>query len=250
MQYYKQSATEYKTKLMKELLSKVGHVGPVIYYFLVQMCVESLHKKKNVKLTEADLVLKIDSNILVSCAHTKHKILIRCLDVIHNIGIFDYYQDGLILIIKFPKLLESLTSDQNRARPDPESDWTGASLKNRDRDKDINIKEKINKKEKPNTGVFLSQIENLYLWGYPRKEGKFKGVQKLSKEIKTEQDLADLKLAIDNYAKLCVGKEKEYIKHFSTFAGCWRDYLDSETVDNSTTSEMNDLFAQYGEEND
>ena len=57
------------------------------------------------------------------------------------------------------------------------------------------------------------------------------GIKKLLKEIKNETDLIDLNAAIQNYKKLCISNQTEpqFIKHFSTFASCWRDYLEVET---------------------
>jgi len=80
------------------------------------------------------------------------------------------------------------------------------------------------------TNIIAQQVEQLYL-KYPRKEGKTKGIQKLSKEMKTPEDLTLLEKSISNYTKVC-GTEKKYIKHFSTFAGCWRDYLANNATQN------------------
>lgn len=65
---------------------------------------------------------------------------------------------------------------------------------------------------------------------YPRKEGKTKGFLKAKKEIKTAEDFELLRRAVRNYAEKCTaeGTEKKYIKQFSTFMGCWRDYIDEE----------------------
>lgn len=68
-------------------------------------------------------------------------------------------------------------------------------------------------------------LESVYQ-KYPRKEGKSKGLKILKPKIKTQQDLDDLSKAVDKYASMQVGKEKEFIMIFKTFAGCWRDYLD------------------------
>jgi DNA-binding Lrp family transcriptional regulator len=71
-------------------------------------------------------------------------------------------------------------------------------------------------------------IEELYK-NYPLKKGKTVGVKKLAKEIKTEEQLKKLETAIKNYSLECKGSDPKYIKHFSTFAGCWQDYLDAPT---------------------
>lgn len=68
------------------------------------------------------------------------------------------------------------------------------------------------------------QIEKIYSDHYPLKKGKSKGVEKLSKEIKTEKDLADLMTAITRYRAQLT--DPQFAMHFSTFAGQWRDCLD------------------------
>lgn len=76
--------------------------------------------------------------------------------------------------------------------------------------------------------TFEEQIEELYK-NYPLKKGKTVGVKKLAKEIKTEEQLKKLETAIKNYSLECKGSDPKYIKHFSTFAGCWQDYLEAPT---------------------
>lgn len=74
---------------------------------------------------------------------------------------------------------------------------------------------------KHNTTLF--DFEGVYKT-YPLKKGKTGGMKICEKKIKTPEDFASLKTAVANYAKECEGKEKQFIKHFSTFMGCWRDY--------------------------
>ncbi len=62
---------------------------------------------------------------------------------------------------------------------------------------------------------------------YRLKKGKSKGLQKLTKDVKSESDYLDLIKSIENYNKdLDINKtEIKYIKHFSTFASEWRDWV-------------------------
>jgi len=73
---------------------------------------------------------------------------------------------------------------------------------------------------------YSAEIGLLYEKYYPRKEGRTKGVEKLVKEIKNEEDLGLLQIAIKNYASKSKGSEKQFIKTFKTFAGEWRDFVD------------------------
>jgi DNA-binding Lrp family transcriptional regulator len=90
-----------------------------------------------------------------------------------------------------------------------------------DDDSSIFLIKKDNKQTKVS---FEEQILEAYK-NYPLKKGKTIGVKKLAKQIKSEEDLSQLILAIKNYATECKGKEPQYIKHFSTFASCWQDYV-------------------------
>ena len=73
---------------------------------------------------------------------------------------------------------------------------------------------------------FVFDFESLYR-KYPRKKGKSSGIKKLAKEIKTKEDYNLLAAAIESYANDCIKNktEEKYIKHFSTFVGCWRDWM-------------------------
>ena len=64
---------------------------------------------------------------------------------------------------------------------------------------------------------------------YPRKEGKLAGFKKLQKTIKNEEQYILLVQAVQNYAKLCQaeGRERQYIKMWSTFCNNWQDYVDT-----------------------
>lgn len=64
---------------------------------------------------------------------------------------------------------------------------------------------------------------------YPKKIGKKKGIDVCKRQIKTEEDFKALCQSVQKYAKYCAGKDPQYIKHFSTFMGEWRDWLDPET---------------------
>lgn len=65
---------------------------------------------------------------------------------------------------------------------------------------------------------------------YPRKIGKKLGMQRLKKEIKTKKQLSDLNTAIENYRDYCNEKnvDEKFIKHFSSFANCWTDWIEVE----------------------
>jgi len=63
---------------------------------------------------------------------------------------------------------------------------------------------------------------------YPRKEGKQSGMKICRREITTPELFGLLDKAIQQYAAHCraSGTERRFIKQFSTFMACWRDYLE------------------------
>lgn len=125
------------------------------------------------------------------------------------------------------KLLEKIGPIEDLISPS-----SGAQDKDKDKDmdqdKDLD-KDQDQDKEKPQN--FKNEIENLYRDHYPRKEGKQVGVKKLSAEIKTADELANLKKAILNYRLLLQEKQTDakFIKMFSSFATSWKEYLDEDT---------------------
>lgn len=67
---------------------------------------------------------------------------------------------------------------------------------------------------------------------YPRKEGKLAGFKRLQKNIKTRDEIDQLVQAVKNYAELCKieGREKCYIKMWSTFCTNWQDYVEADDL--------------------
>lgn len=64
---------------------------------------------------------------------------------------------------------------------------------------------------------------------YPLKKGKTRGIAACKREIKTPEDFSLLGKAIENYAREARAENTEprFLKHFSSFMGCWRDYLEA-----------------------
>ncbi len=73
---------------------------------------------------------------------------------------------------------------------------------------------------------FTFDIEKIYSEIYPLKKGKQKGVASLAKQIKTAEQLEQFKIAVLKYKSSI--KDPNYIKHFSTFANEWTDWLDKD----------------------
>ena len=71
---------------------------------------------------------------------------------------------------------------------------------------------------------------------YPRKEGKFKGMEYLKKHIKSAGAYAELATGVKNYAQAMAseGRDKQFILMWSTFCTNrrWQDYLEEASADN------------------
>jgi len=69
-------------------------------------------------------------------------------------------------------------------------------------------------------------LEEIYR-PYPRKsEGKSKGLERLAKDIRTTADFEACVAAAKNYAASRAGEDPTYTKHFKTWVGEWRDWID------------------------
>lgn len=94
--------------------------------------------------------------------------------------------------------------------------------------------------------VTRDDIERAYKQ-YPRKVGKSRGLDIAIKQVKDPPTLHALETAIKNYAAAVRrdGTEKKYIKHFSTFMGEWRDWIQPDE-DASPAVEVNHAEMGYG----
>lgn len=89
-----------------------------------------------------------------------------------------------------------------------------------------------------NTNTIAQQVERdsqsfdfeIVYQRYPKKVGKQRGLSIAKKQIRSLADFESLQLAIENYKKYLEEQktEPQFIKHFSTFMGSWRDWLSPE----------------------
>ena len=97
-------------------------------------------------------------------------------------------------------------------------------------DKDIELDKEIEKDNNicsPSSerDIVTQQVEEIWML-YPNKKGKATAIKKLPKLIK-EHGYEKIKQSVERYALECKGKDKQYIKHGSTFFnGGYMDYLD------------------------
>jgi len=104
-----------------------------------------------------------------------------------------------------------------------------------------NVNVNVNDNVKDNGRDF--DFDKIYA-AYPRHEGKKKGFEICMKEIKTKKDYDSLSKAVNNY-NMVLNEEGRAIKHtklFSTFMGCWEDYV--ETDQTVVEDKLNKIFAK------
>lgn len=78
----------------------------------------------------------------------------------------------------------------------------------------------------PESSPFRFDFDRLFAL-YPRKEGRTVGMRRCQSQVKTKKQYEALERAITNYARICRAHQTDvkYIKLFSTFMSCWKDFL-------------------------
>lgn len=93
---------------------------------------------------------------------------------------------------------------------------------------DVTVTPPDNRIQNTDKDIYTPKFHNL--WGfYPRKIDKRLALRKYDATIKKGADYKDLLKATQNYAKAMAGKEKEHIKHGSTWFGPdepWKEWID------------------------
>lgn len=125
----------------------------------------------------------------------------------------------------------------------PKKDLTSPLQGAKDMEEDMDKELDMDMEEEKNVAIFkLSEptVEEIYK-AYPRKEGKQKGIESAFRQIKSEQDVVDLKLAVSKYnQKIAKDKtEPRFIKMFSTFMNSWREVLDDDYGSTSLPASLN-----------
>lgn len=90
---------------------------------------------------------------------------------------------------------------------------------------EVGLKEESKKEDLVSIQKF--DLETVYR-KYPRKQGKTKGIIRLRKEIRTEDDYRDLIKAVEHY-RSSGDVQRGFVKLFSSFASEWRDWIDPQT---------------------
>ncbi len=135
---------------------------------------------------------------------------------------------------------ENLIKDENRHSVDSQPTVSGVSVDSPSISNSISIGNSIGDRSAEERGdvahvaqpsddepLSPKDLELAYR-EYPRKEGKSQGLAKLKTQIKTKKDLNKFSQAVEKYKRHCrdTAVEPRFVKQFSTFASCWKDWLD------------------------
>lgn len=115
--------------------------------------------------------------------------------------------------------LEKLSQNKDLLSP-----LEGAKDKDTDKDKDKFLRGGVGEIK------FKPDLDSIYA-RYPRKEGKSRGIAILKASVKGPADFVECNTALDNFLAhhKRKGTEAEFLPHFKTWAGSWRDWLDPDT---------------------
>lgn len=205
-------------KWNKPFFSDLDLKAKLVWLYLLDNCDNTGIYPINLKLMSFQIGFKVDLGMLFSWFGSKivaiesDKIFIKSF-IDFQYGELNESNNAHKPVIKLLKKIGPIE--------DLKCSFLGVQDKDTDKDQ---VKEKVKEKEKKN---FEKEIERIYAEHYPLKIGKQKGVEKLSSEIRSEHDLNQLAAAIARYkSNIKPGTEPKFIKHFSTFATTWREWLD------------------------
>ena len=225
MKWYKHFTDNHRGQIVQNLINLYGHAGPCAYYFIMELCAEKI-EKSNFEEISGEFLFVFKRPYFDNVLRMKRKSTDNILRTLSESNALLSEPNDNEVRIKFPKLLNLLDRDLKKARSDRARDALKARLdKDKDKDKDI---------YKQNTLSLVFDFEPLYS-KYPRKDGKSKGMVICNRDIKTQEDYDGLSQAIDRYRQIqiSIGAEKKFIKQFSTFMGCWKDYRDGGSAEES-----------------
>ena len=211
MQYFRHFTTGRKGDRLKVIYATFGKSkGYGMFFMLLEMCAEKYNGRSEIfvfriKELVAELEIRASNALAMLQLLASHEVITGLL-IDNKSGVIQF---------QWPQLIEIADDYTKKIRQTSDKNPKKVALRNKTKIKD-------------NIYPFIDQLELAYK-EYPNKTGKQSGLKKISKEIKTENDLKLFSQAVRNYAaKMRSEKtEKKFIKHFSTFCNeVWRDYVD------------------------
>jgi hypothetical protein len=133
MKWFKCFCDNHRGRTVNKLLDEVGHSGALIYYFIMELCVEKFEIERGAIASESDCVFTFNRRVIVSVARAKWPTVARVLAIGAECTVWEWKANGNEIEIKFPMLLDLLDKEAKRPRKKRER----AAKKSRlDKDKD------------------------------------------------------------------------------------------------------------------
>lgn len=224
-------AEKYNDPWFTDLSAKLK----AVYLYMLDTCDCAGVWKSNFKMIKAHWEISVNHDDMVGLLPKVERFNDECY-IITNFIRFQYGDNmnqnsnitkGILKSIEYNGLQSKglIRVDEGLVKGSPrgkDKDKDKGKDKDKEKDNINNNKLNINKIININNSDF--DLEHIYAM-YPRKEGKKSGIDRLKKIIKTQEKYDQVLLAVKNYAQISKGKEKQYIKHFSSFVSNWEDYL-------------------------
>lgn len=225
---------------------------------LLKMYLRSLKNEGKLMLNEF-----IPYNVDMLSAVTNHQVgtVERAIGIFKELGLIDILDNGAIYMLNIQQYIGADSSEAIRKREyrsriaqaknaalECKQDKYGTLSQKRPPEIEIEIDKEIEKDNNicsPNSerDIISKQVEEIWLL-YPNKKGKATAIKKLPKLIK-EYGYEKIKRCVERYALECKGKDKQYVKHGSTFFnGGYMDYLD-ENIAEANKTEKSVFFEEY-----
>lgn len=145
MKFFKHFTDAHRGRSVQGLLDKLGHMG-LTYWIIVEMCVEKLDEKLDVKnagerLTESDCEFEFHQRILRQNLRVSPTNLRKILDICGTFGLLSYEIAGDSVKISMPKILKSL---ERTKKKDVKSTSNSRPNDVLDKEEDIDTNKDIN----------------------------------------------------------------------------------------------------------
>jgi hypothetical protein len=215
--WFKHYNDSHEGDTMRLLLSQ-GDYGAIALMWIIMELLGQKRARHGSETDTGEIVTTLQ--ILSRASHMQMAKVRRKLEKMSKISFlrFSEVSEGFFEIY-VPKWLE-LQETRGKKRGNKREKTSG-------RTKELkNIRNKEIKKSNSLPSVAEFDFDLVYE-NYPRKMGKKKGIEKLRRSVKTQEEHTLLLTAVENYKNYVQAQriEPQFMKHFDTFTNCWQDFI-------------------------
>ena len=213
---------------VQDLVEKFGPAGYFYWFVLVEICAERAADEMPEKFIYHQRTLIKELRL--------HKNKLRVfLEYSASISLLSYTYTENRVEVCIPNLSKFMGQYASKYEPKPSNKRKG---------KESKVKES---KVKEIEGKYLTQVDDIRKKHYPRKGGEYKNAtKKILTDVKNDDDVNNFRLAVNNYAFEVKDRDAKYVKLFSSFAGVWKDFINSDYVNeiNKNADDLEKLLGQ------